>query len=295
MADPADGTLLRLAAFTTDPLGGNPAGVWIGVALPDDADMLRIAAEVGYSETAFLAPDGSGLAGRYRVRYFSPLAEVPFCGHATIATGVALGERALAASASPDSTPGEIVLATNGGPVAVTFEHGADGHVRATLTSIATWVREPGAELLARALELLGWRATELDPGLAPAIGFAGAKHLILVAREPSRLSSLDYPFEALKTFMLDADLTTLQLAWREAPDRFRARDPFAVGGVVEDPATGAAAAALGAYLRERGEIVAPAMFEISQGVEMGRPSRITVSIAPGEDGVRVTGTAVPI
>ena len=45
---------------------------------------------------------------------------------------------------------------------------------------------------------------------------------------------------------MLDADLTTLQLVWREAPDRFRARDPFPVGGVVEDPATGAAAAALG-------------------------------------------------
>ena len=41
--------------------------------------------------------------GRYRVRYFSPLAEVPFCGHATIATGVALGERGLAASASPDA------------------------------------------------------------------------------------------------------------------------------------------------------------------------------------------------
>ena len=81
---------LRLAAFTTDPRGGNPAGVWIGDALPPDTDMQRIAAEVGYSETAFIAPDGSGLAGRFRVRYFSPLAEVPFCGHATIATGVAL-------------------------------------------------------------------------------------------------------------------------------------------------------------------------------------------------------------
>ena len=294
MADPADGTLLRLAAFTTDPLGGNPAGVWIGVALPDDADMLRIAAEVGYSETAFIAPDGSGVDGRYRVRYFSPLAEVPFCGHATIATGVALGERALAASASPDAAAGGIVLATNGGPVAVSYER-TDGHVRATLTSVATWVREPGAELLIRALELLGWEATELDPGLPPAIGFAGAKHLILVAREASRLSSLDYPFEALKALMLDADLTTLQLVWREASDRFRARDPFPVGGVVEDPATGAAAAALGAYLREQGEIVAPATFEISQGVEMGRPSHLTVSIAPGEEGVRVSGTAVPI
>ena len=115
------------------------------------------------------------------------------------------------------------------------------------------------------------------------------------MARDATRLSGLEYPFEALKALMLEADLTTLQLVWREAPDRFRARDPFPVGGVVEDPATGAAAAALGAYLRERGEIVAPASFEISQGVEMGRPSRITVSIEPGEEGVRVSGTAVPI
>jgi PhzF family phenazine biosynthesis protein len=90
-------------------------------------------------------------------------------------------------------------------------------------------------------------------------------------------------------------DLTTIQLVWRESPTRFRARDPFPVGGVVEDPATGAAAAAFGAYLRERGEIVAPASFEIVQGVEMGRPSLLTVSIEPGEAGVRVSGTAVPI
>ena len=78
-------------------------------------------------------------------------------------------------------------------------------------------------------------------------------------------------------------------------PHTFRARDPFPVGGVVEDPATGAAAAAFGGYLRARGEIVAPASFEIIQGVEMGRPSRLTVSIVPGEDGVRVAGNAVAI
>ena len=103
MPDPTPGTLLRLAAFTADPAGGNPAGVWIGDELPPADEMQRIAAEVGYSETAFLAPDGSGQPGRWRVRYFSPLAEVPFCGHATIASGVALAERdADAARARPD-------------------------------------------------------------------------------------------------------------------------------------------------------------------------------------------------
>ena len=148
---------------------------------------------------------------------------------------------------------------------------------------------------MASTLGLLGWRADELDPALPPAVGFAGAKHLILAAADLARLERLDYPFEPLQALMLEHDLTTIQLVWRESPDRFRARDPFPVGGVVEDPATGAAAAALGAYLRSRGEIAPPASFEIVQGVEMGRPSRLTVSIVPGEEGVRVSGNAVTI
>jgi PhzF family phenazine biosynthesis protein len=289
------GTLLRLAAFTVDPSGGNPAGVWFGDSLPSPDEMQRIAADVGYSETAFLAPDGSGWAGRFRIRYFSPLAEVPFCGHATIASAVALADRGLAASADRPGDPERLSLTTNGGLVEVTTKPDSHGRTRATLTSIATSVTEPPPELLSEALRLLGWRADELDPDLPPAIGFAGARHLILAARERSRLATLDYPFHELKALMLAHDLTTIQLVWRQDGQTFRARDPFPVGGVVEDPATGAAAAAFGGYLRARGEIVAPASFEILQGVEMGRPSHLTVSIAPGEDGVRVAGNAVTI
>ena len=294
MIEGGSGTLLRLAAFTTDPSGGNPAGVWIGDALPPDATMQRIAAEVGYSETAFVAPDESGIAGRFRVRYFSALAEVQFCGHATIAAAVALGERGLAGPIRVGGA-GEIVMTINDGPVAVSLDTDDDGRILATLLSIEPWVREPEPGLVSGALGLLGWMPTDLDPRLPPAVAFAGVRHLVLAVRRLDRLATLDYPFEALKTLMLGAELTTLQLIWREAPDRFRARDPFPVGGVVEDPATGAAAAALGAYLRERGDIVAPASFEVHQGVEMGRPSRITVSIKPGEAGVRVSGNAVAI
>ena len=79
----------RIAAFSDGEAGGNPAGVVIGDALPDSAEMQRIAAEVGFSETAFAAP----LEGGWRVRYFSPESEVPFCGHATIALGAALARR----------------------------------------------------------------------------------------------------------------------------------------------------------------------------------------------------------
>ena len=83
------GALYRYSAFTQDPEGGNPAGVWIGETLPDRVTMQQIAAEVGFSETAFIAP----VSGWERtVRYYSLEAEVSFCGHATIATGVVLGD-----------------------------------------------------------------------------------------------------------------------------------------------------------------------------------------------------------
>jgi PhzF family phenazine biosynthesis protein len=284
--DETRGVLLRLAAFTTDPAGGNPAGVWIGDELPPADEMQHIAAEVGYSESAFLAPDGSGEPGRLRVRYFSPAKEIDFCGHATIASGVALAER---------GWPTSLVLGTNDGVVDLDVERANDGRFQATLTSVEPYVRDLPEALLSSVLDLLGWRPEELDPALPPALAFAGVRHPIIAVRELSTLGRVAYDFEPMRALMLEHDLTTLQLIWRAGPLRFRARDPFAAGGVVEDPATGAAAAALGAYLRERGEISAPATFEIAQGVEMGRPSLLTVAIVPDDPRIRVSGTAVPI
>src|SRR3954464_9915514 len=82
--------VLRYAAFTDDPAGGNPAGVVLDAAGASDEEMLAVAADVGYSETAFVTHSNGG--GDYGLRFFSPLAEVAFCGHATIATAVALPE-----------------------------------------------------------------------------------------------------------------------------------------------------------------------------------------------------------
>lgn len=76
--------VLRYAAFTDHGRGGNPAGVVLDAAGLSQTQMSAIAADVGYSETAFLPP--SDTPGTYRVRYFSPLAEVAFCGHATVAS-----------------------------------------------------------------------------------------------------------------------------------------------------------------------------------------------------------------
>lgn len=277
----SNANLYRYAAFTSDPDGGNPAGVWVGDQLPDTDTMQRIAAEVGYSETAFVAP-AAGLART--VRYFSPGMEVPFCGHATIATGVVLAAAGGEGLYTLDTRAGQI-------PVAVRQRQ---GRIEASLTSVEPRHEPAPDALLADILAALGWLAEELDPAIPPAKAFAGAWHLVVAARSSARLESLDYDFATLKAIMEREGLVTLQLVWREDAAVFHSRNPFPVGGVVEDPATGAAAAALGGYLRDAEFIVAPATITIRQGEAMGRPSLLEVEI-PEVGGIVVRGTAVPI
>jgi PhzF family phenazine biosynthesis protein len=275
------GTLYRRAAFTDNPKGGNPAGVWVGETLPSVDVMQRIAAEVGYSETAFVAPT---IGQNRTIRYYSPEIEVQFCGHATIATGVVLGET---------EGDGTYRLATAVGEVSITV-HSQGGAREASLTSVEPKFTGASDVLVNEALSALGWQSSDIDRSILPARAYAGAWHLVLAVNDPHRLAKLNYDFERLKALMLREGLTTLQLVCRESTTVFHSRNPFPVGGVVEDPATGAAAAALGGYLREAGLIDVPATILIRQGEAMGRPSRLTVEI-PAAGGIVVRGTAVPI
>ncbi len=246
--------------------------------------MQAIAAQVGYSETAFVtgATDES-----LRIRYFSPLIEVPFCGHATIATAVAYANR---------HGVGHLLLETNSGPVAVDTARGDDGRITATLVSVPPQVRQLAESDLAALLGALRWSADELDAALPPRLSFAGAWHPIIAAATRARLADLDYDFDGLAAIMTANDWTTVDLVWRESPTVFHARNPFPPGGVYEDPATGAAAAAFGAYLRHEGLVTAPATLTIHQGTDMGRPSVIRVQVpADHAHGIGVSGTAVPL
>jgi PhzF family phenazine biosynthesis protein len=148
---------LRYSAFTDDPSGGNPAGVVLDAGGLDVDSMLAIAAELGYSESAFVLPRSGN---DYGIRFFSPLAEVAFCGHATIATGVAIAER---------SGPGRIVFHTSEGEVPVDTSIDAGG-VTATLTSVAPYVEDAPATLLEPALQALGYAPEDLDARLPPKV-----------------------------------------------------------------------------------------------------------------------------
>ncbi|HEY4022989.1 MAG TPA: PhzF family phenazine biosynthesis isomerase, partial [Pseudonocardiaceae bacterium] len=176
---------LRYTAFSTDPAGGNPAGVVLDASELSDTDMQRIAKEVGYSETAFLTRTADRA---YRVRYFSPLAEVDFCGHATIATSVALAERIGA---------GSLVFRTNTGDVTIETAPGT-----ATLTSVAPYSRPATEAEIMDTLRALRWQRTDVTPAFPARVAYAGNEHLMLAAATRTRLATLDYDFDALGSIM---------------------------------------------------------------------------------------------
>lgn len=274
-------SLQRIAAFSADGQGGNPAGVYLADRLPEPSEMQRIAADVGFSETAFAMPDPLKENG-WVVRYYSPETEVPFCGHATIALGAALARK-----------EGSGLFYLRLSEAAITVEGQVDGDgLSAALQSPATSSEPVDDPVLDAALELFGLGQADLDPRLPPAVAEAGARHLILGLTSRSLLAGMAYDLDKGRQFMKAHGLVTIALIHAEHDRLFHARNAFASGGVLEDPATGAAAAALAGYLRdlnwphERG-------FTIRQGEDMGMPSRISVSLTdePGAS-IRVSGAA---
>lgn len=270
--------ILKIAAFSDGDTGGNPAGVVLGGELPEVVAMQRIAAEINFSETAFAAPAGTA----WRVRYFSPESEVPFCGHATIALGAALALK---------QGDGVFALTLNEANITVEARTGGD-LVTAALQSPPTRSMPAPAPLVSGALALFGYTPEDVDARIPPAIVHGGADHLALVLKSRQTLAAMAYDLDAGRNLMNRAGLVTILLAWAETPQRFHTRNPFASGGVYEDPATGAATAAFAGYLRD---IKWPhgGAIDLVQGEDMGMRSRLRAEIPPKPgSSIRVSGTA---
>ena len=268
----------KIAAFSDGNNGGNPAGVMITNVHPDSAEMQRIAAQVGYSETAFAMPAGKA----WRVRYFSPESEVPFCGHATIALGAAL---------ALEQGNGIYPLILNEAEITVEGSHDGDT-VSAALQSPPTHSAPMPTSLLNEVLNLFGYSVDDLNPDIPPARAHGGADHLVIALKTREALASMKYDLDTGRKLMLREGLITILFAYAETPQLFHTRNPFASGGVYEDPATGAATAAFAGYLRD---INWPhqGMIDIVQGEDMGTRS-ILKAIIPATPGssIRVSGAA---
>lgn len=279
---PSEALVARFAAFADNPAAGNPAGVVLDAQALSAQQMQDAATTIGYSETAFI----TGPIRRDElipVRYFAPEGEVDFCGHATIATAVAIGE---------EHGDGTYVLSTRVGPVEITSRCEGERMIGSLQSPpIDCFPLDP--DLLGRLLDALRWGPEVLDPDLPPAIGFGGNRHPVLVVRGLGELASLDYDFDRLQRLCRAHDWITVQLVAATGSGTWRARDPFPWGGVVEDPATGAAAAAFAGYLRSHQQVATGDRFVITQGVEMGRPSEISVNVL--ENAALVSGAAARI
>lgn len=257
--------VLRLASFSEDGIGGNPAGVCILNELPSISDMQACAKEVGFSETSFACPVGQ----KWRVRYFSPENEVPFCGHATIALGVALAMK-----------KGDGLFSLQLNDAAITVEgHSIGDQFQAALQSPPTKNKEPEDSVLQSALDLFGFSKDDLNPQLPPQLIFAGADHLAITLANRDKLASMKYDLNKGKTLMLREGWTTIMLAYSETAQLFHSRNPLASGGVYEDPATGAATAAYAGYLNDinwphNGRV------EFIQGEDMGAKSKLIAEVS---------------
>lgn len=266
----------RISAFSVDGQGGNPAGVAITDALPEATEMATIARSIGYSETAFAAPETNG----WRVRYFSPESEVPFCGHATVALGAALGAR---------FGGGRFDLALNDAQISVEATADASDGWSAALMSPPTETQVLTEELSAGVLDIFGVAEKDLDKNTPMVRASAGADMVIIPLKTRERLARLDYDLARGKALLDAHGIIGAYFVHRAAERKFNVRMAFPTGGVFEDPATGAAAAAFSGWLRDSGRLSGE--IEIRQGEDMGAPSRLIAFAgdAPGAP-VRVRG-----
>ena len=282
---------LRYAAFASTPGGGNPAGIVLDATRLADAEMQAIAAEICYAETAFVIESAIGGDSRHlRLRYFSPIAEVPFCGHATIATALALAERA---------GVGDFVFETAVGPItietATTDTTAGQDAISASFTSVEPHVEDFADDALERLLALLGTDEAGLDPRYPPRVSFAGNRHPIVVFADRSEFDTFAFDPTALRALMNEQGWRgTVTTLFAVSPTEFDSRNLFPVGAITEDPATGSAAASLGGYLRGLGLVDPPARIVVTQGTHIGRPSILLVDV-PARGGIVVSGGATPI
>lgn len=268
-----------LDVFTNRLFGGNPLAVFTQAAGLDDAAMQAIAQEFNLSETVFVLPPDAP-AHTCRLRIFTPGAEVPFAGHPTVGTALLLAKIGLVPLAGDET---RIVFQEGVGPVPVLIrsEDGAPASARLT-AAMAPQAGPPAPEKPAIAAMLSLEPEDVLDGKYAPQAATAGMRFLFVPVKDR----------EALRRARLKIDLWEKLLKDFWAPQVFvlcfdpelpgshiRARMFAPALGIVEDPATGAAASALGGYLGWR-EAAEDGEFHwiVEQGFEMGRPSILEVS-----------------
>lgn len=272
--------------FAEERFGGNPLGVVIHDDDVPEQDMQPFARELGYSETTFVrrAP---GMGGAFEVRIFMPGGELPFAGHPT------LGSAWIARQHLLDDMPDQVVLEMAAGRVPVRFDGGTDDLLWLTAPTLelgATW---DAADVYAT----LGLgKATPVD-GAPVVLASAGMPILVVPVAGLDELRACDLDSRAFRHLAFtyvrqrfaDVIVYVVTPSTRDPQNHLSARLFMPDLPVrVEDPATGAAAACMGAYLLEH-PLIDPGQVRIEQGVDMGRPSLLHLrATRDAPEGVRI-------
>ncbi len=264
--------LYQLDVFTTKPYAGNPLAVVTDGDGLSGEKMQAIAREMNLSETVFIQRPKNNRA-LARLRIFTTSRELPLAGHPVIGTWFLLAE--LGAVPAQEGSV-HILQETGAGilPVEITFRGGRPELV--TMTQKAARfqrARMPRAALAAA----FGLRASDMEPSLPPEYVSTGIYNLMVPLANRSVLKKIRMDQNALKRLMGASGVMAYCFALGGREKAFsRGMLPW---GLNEDPATGSAAGSLGAYLVQHGRLDAGNTLDILQGVEMGRPSEIRVTV----------------
>jgi PhzF family phenazine biosynthesis protein len=276
-------------AFASEPGKGNPAGVVLSSALNDD-QMQAVSRAIGFNDTAFVAPSA---CADLRVRYFAPRREVELCGHATIATFVALHRHKLL-----PPLRNRFTLETRSGVLPIAVES-IDGEISVVMTQTNSRFApfNGSKELLARAL---GIDVGDLHATLPIVYGSTGRWTLIVPVRDLSvmqRMRPAPEQFAATLTDMPNASIHPFCMQTIQPHARMHARHfSSPASGTLEDAVTGTASGVLGAYYRRFVDARIPQPVVVEQGYEVGREGTVQVWTQPDDDSdgyaVRIAGGA---
>ncbi|HSK46710.1 MAG TPA: PhzF family phenazine biosynthesis protein [Coriobacteriia bacterium] len=268
---------LIVDVFTDRPLAGNQLGVFTNAVGLSDDEMLSLARELDFSETAFILPAESG--GDFRLRIFTPARELPFAGHPTLGAAFAMAGP-LQSTLIRIETPGGIV------PVMMERE-GAKlvfGRMEQPIPTVEAW---RDAEQL---LDALGVAGSQLPIEVYD----NGVRHVFVMLPSFAEVAALRPDTARLAAVARDTGVNVFAADCTQVKTRMFWTDL----GVGEDAATGSAAGPLALHMARHGRLAWGEELEISQGAEIGRPSTLyarAIGNADSIERVEVGGSAVVV
>ena len=279
-------------AFTTRRYAGNPCGVVTRAEGLSDPQMQAIARELNSSETAFVFPSA---VADFRVRFFTPLKEIPLAGHPTIATMHALAEEG---RIDLSGGPRRVTQELNAGTLPVDISRDAAGNVRVVMTQAKPeFLARLDSEAIATAL---GIEPGGILPGVPPQVVSTGTPQAMVPVRSLDVLRRIRPNLQQLGELEVAGDYFgahVFALDTFEPSNHTHARHFAAAAGIPEDPCTGSATGGMAAYLWKHGLLREP-RFTAEQGHIAGRPGLIEVEVdGQGDEPlqVRIAGTAVTV